>query len=151
MTALVATEEEKTWVAILEQLLNQESADKLSEAMNFRVSRESTGQELVLYQEAVSNYQPEIIILALFVGNDVTGNSRLMTRAPRIYFDLAPDGGVRRRPYSALEGRTSAWLNQHSRLLRLVQDRQHTQPGASSAGTKSYRDSTPGLSQRRAC
>ena len=116
MTVLVATEEEKTWVAVLERLLNQEFADKLWEVMNFGVSSASTGQELVLYQEVVSNYQPDIIILALFVGNDVTDNSRLLTRAPRIYFDLAPDGGVRRRPYSALEGRPSAWLNQYSRL-----------------------------------
>ena len=116
MTVLVATEEEKTWVAGLERLLNQDSADQLWEVMNFGVSSASTGQELVLYQEVVSNYQPDIIILALFVGNDVTDNSRLLTRAPRIYFDLAPDGGVRRLPYSALEGRPSAWLNQHSRL-----------------------------------
>ncbi len=114
MTVLVATEEDRTWVAELQRLLTLTTRNRW-EVMNFGVSSASTGQELVLYQEVVARYQPDIVVLALFVGNDVTDNSRRLTQAPRIYFELADDG-VRRLPYSTGSGRLSAWANQHSRL-----------------------------------
>ena len=116
MTVLVATEEDRTWVSRLEGLLNGVSESDRWEVLNFGVSSASTGQELVLYREVVSRYEPDIVILALFVGNDITDNSRRLTRAPRIYFDLTDDGGVRALPYSAPTSAASAWLNQHSRL-----------------------------------
>ena len=116
MTVLVATEEEKTWVARLEEHLNRSATEERWEVMNFGVSSASTGQELALYREVVAQYAPDIVVLALFVGNDVTDNSRRLTRAPRIYFELGDDGGVRQLPYSAGTGRLSAWANQHSRL-----------------------------------
>jgi len=116
MTVLVATEEKKTWVARLQGHLNRSATGERWEVMNFGVSSASTGQELVLYHEVVAQYEPDIVILALFVGNDVTDNSRRLTRAPRIYFDLADDGGIRRLPYSTGTDRLSAWANQHSRL-----------------------------------
>ena len=57
----------------------------------------------MLYREVVSRYRPDIVIVALFVGNDVTDNSIRLTRAPRIYFDLDGEDGVRRLPFSALD------------------------------------------------
>lgn len=116
MTVLVATEEERTWVSTLERMLSEHSSDDRWKVLNFGVSSASTGQELVLYREVVSLYEPDIVILALFVGNDVTDNSRLLTRAPRIYFDLADDGGVRRASNAVPISAPSTWLNRHSRL-----------------------------------
>jgi len=116
MTIAVATAEERTMVVELEHLLAATFPTESWEVLNFGVSSASTGQELVLYRELVWRYQPDIVLLAFFVGNDLTDNSRRLTSARRIYFDLGDKGGVRQLPYSAAAGGLSGWLNQHSRL-----------------------------------
>jgi hypothetical protein len=126
MTVVVATAEEKTMVADLERRLHAAFPGEHWEVLNFGVSSASTGQELVLYRELVWRYQPDIVVLAFFVGNDLADNSRRLTGARRIYFDLDDDGGVRQLPYSAAASGLSKWLNQHSRFYvwyRIVRTR----------------------------
>jgi len=116
MTVAVATAEERTMVADLERRLAAAFPDEAWEVMNFGVSSASTGQELVLYRELVWRYQPDVVVLAFFVGNDLADNSRRLTGARRIYFDLDENGGIRQLPYTAAASGLSVWLNQHSRL-----------------------------------
>lgn len=116
MTVAVATAEERTMVVELERLLAAAFPTEPWEVLNFGVSSASTGQELVLYRKLVWRYQPDIVLLAFFVGNDLTDNSRRLTSARRIYFDLDDKGGVRQLPYLAAASSLSGWLNQHSRL-----------------------------------
>ena len=45
------------------------------EALNFGVDGYGTTQELVTLREKVWAYQPDIVVLAIFLGNDVRNNS----------------------------------------------------------------------------
>ena len=45
------------------------------EALNFGVDGYGTAQELVTLREKVWAYQPDIVVLAVFLGNDVRNNS----------------------------------------------------------------------------
>jgi hypothetical protein len=50
------------------------------------------------------------------VGNDFADNSRRLTRAPRIYFDLDPDGTLRQGPAPGAPRALNRWLNHNSRF-----------------------------------
>jgi hypothetical protein len=119
MIASVATDEDKTLARRLEDLLTRDSAAAW-QVLNFGVSSSSTGTELVLYREVAARYQPDVVLCAFFVGNDLADNSYRLTQAPRIYFDLDEHGELRQLPFSAAQsaGRTriASWLDAHSRL-----------------------------------
>jgi hypothetical protein len=69
--------EDKTFTAVS----GRELADcpslkgKRIEAMNFGVDGYGTAQELITLQRKVWSYSPDIVILAIFLGNDVRNNS----------------------------------------------------------------------------
>lgn len=116
MISAVATDEDETLVRRLETALQGWRPDVPLEVLNFGVSSSSTGQELALYRRRVSAYQPDVVLLAFFVGNDFADNSRRLTRAPRIYFELDGDGNPRQVSAPAAPGAASRWLNLHSRF-----------------------------------
>lgn len=117
MIAAVATDEAHTLVRRLEDRLNETPSARW-EVLNFGVSSSSTGQELVMYREVASRYEPDIVICAFFVGNDLADNSHRLTRAPRLYFELDERGELRPRPFAppAAGGGLGGWLDRHSRL-----------------------------------
>jgi hypothetical protein len=69
--------EDKTFTAVS----GRELADcpslkgKRIEAMNFGVDGYGTAQELITLQRKVWSYSPDIVVLAIFLGNDVRNNS----------------------------------------------------------------------------
>lgn len=69
--------EDKTFTAVI----GRELADcpalkgKRIEAMNFGVDGYGTAQELITLQRKVWAYSPDIVVLAIFLGNDVRNNS----------------------------------------------------------------------------
>jgi hypothetical protein len=64
------------------------------EVLNFGVSGYSTAQEFITLQQRVWDYDPDIVLLAFFTGNDLTENLRDLDKDP-----LAP-----KRPYFIYEG-----------------------------------------------
>jgi len=116
MISAVATDEDKTLVRRLETSLQRRWPDVPFEVLNFGVSSSSTGQELALYRWRVSAYEPDLVLLAFFVGNDFADNSRRLTRAPRIYFALDDGGKPRLVSAPAAPGMLTRWLNLHSRF-----------------------------------
>jgi len=114
--AAVACDEEETAVHRLEQLLDESHPELDWEILNFGVSGSSTGQELVLYQEIVARYRPEIVLGAYFMGNDFADNSTRLSTNPRIYHALDDHGELVRVPLSTSRRRLSNWLNRHSRF-----------------------------------
>ena len=116
MIAGVATAEGKTLVGRLETALAERRPEARVEVLNFGVSSSSTGQELALYRGLVSAYEPDLVLLALFVGNDFADNSGRLTRARRIYFDLDEGGVLRERGRPAAPGPLTLWLQRHSRF-----------------------------------
>jgi lysophospholipase L1-like esterase len=116
MTAGIATDEERTFVRLLEASLASREGPGPVEAMNFGVASASTGSALVTWRGVARGYRPDLVLLAFFTGNDFGDNSSRLTRAPRAYFDLDEAGrlvpGREPAPTSAL----ARWLDRHSRL-----------------------------------
>ena len=114
--AAIATPEEQTLVGRLETLLDREDALRRWEVLNFGVSGGSTAQELVVYRKIASRYDPDVVVLAFFEGNDLSDNSHELSSSPRIYMELGADGELRQRPISVRINPYSAWLGRNSRL-----------------------------------
>ena len=86
--ALQVSEDKAFW-SVLERELNACSAfgNMRAEVMNFGVSGYGTAQELLAYQHRVSQYSPDIVVLAFTAGNDVRDNSKTLSNAvARPYF-----------------------------------------------------------------
>ena len=69
--------EDKTFTAVIGQQLSAspELRGRRVEAINFGVDGYGTAQELITLQRKVWAYQPDIVVLAIFLGNDIRNNS----------------------------------------------------------------------------
>jgi hypothetical protein len=69
--------EDKTFTAVAGRLLADCPAlkGKRVEAMNFGVDGYGTAQEMLTLQRKVWAYSPDIVVLAMFLGNDIRNNS----------------------------------------------------------------------------
>ena len=88
---------EKTYGAVLERLLNERHCfpGKYVEVLNFGVAGYSTAQELLLLEQEVWNYQPDIVIVAFYSARDVSNNVR----------DLNNTANPAQSPYFVYEGK----------------------------------------------
>ena len=70
-------------------------AGKKVEALDFGVSGYGTAQELLTLKDKVWKYQPDLVLLAFYTGNDVRNNWRpLELDGSRPYFVPRPDGSL---------------------------------------------------------
>lgn len=76
-TQAMQVPEEDTFAAVAARVLAQCPwlKGKRVEALNFGVDGYGTAQELVTLREKVWAYQPDIVVLAVFLGNDIRNNS----------------------------------------------------------------------------
>jgi hypothetical protein len=101
------------------------------EVINFGHSGYSTAQELLTWRHRARRYEPDFVVLEVYVGNDVAENSRALVAEPlRPYFvlrdgQLVLDDSFLREP--AFESRTTptarfvyGWLIPNSRLLHVA-------------------------------
>lgn len=116
MVAAVATAEERTLARSLEGRLRVSRPDATWEVMNAGVSSSNTGSELALYREVLSRYSPDLLVLVFWAGNDLADNSLALTRAPRLYFDIDPEGRLRQLPFAFNPSPVVEWLDRSSRL-----------------------------------
>lgn len=125
-------DQEHTFWSVLERRLNACAARKV-EVLNFGVSGYGTAHELIQLRRDVWQYDPDIILLAFFTGNDVRNNQReLNENAPAPYYSvrdgrLVLDDSFRaqlpslRRTGVMRELREAyGSLRNHSRLLQLL-------------------------------
>jgi lysophospholipase L1-like esterase len=115
MTAAVATEEEQTFVRRLQAALAADPRRPV-EVANFGVASASTGSELVTWRGVVAEYDPDLVLLAFFTGNDLADNSRRLTSAARPYFDVDGAGRLHQVEDPAPTPVLVRWLDRHSRL-----------------------------------
>ena len=116
MTAAIATGEERTFVRRLRDSLAQVERGRPVEVLNFGVSGASTASELVTWREVASGYEPDVVLLAFFTGNDLGDNSARLTRAPRVYFDVDAEGRLVPSEAPSPTPALVRWLDRHSRL-----------------------------------
>jgi hypothetical protein len=121
---------EERFTEILEQRLNASGglAGRQVEVMNFGVAGYGTADELLVWRYEAQRYDPDIVLLAFFAGNDVINNTRALQRnANRPYFllrdgELMLDDSFRHDP-----GHVMTWQRRlgygaidRSRLLQLA-------------------------------
>jgi hypothetical protein len=116
LIAAMAVDERDTLVAILERSLQASHPESRWEVMNFGISGASPGQELALYRAVVWRYAPDLVLLAFYVGNDLTDASTRLSNNPRIYFDVDENGELVQLPGSDARTALSRFLNRYSRF-----------------------------------
>ncbi len=126
---------DRTFWAVLEQRLKACPAlnGREPEVLNFGVSGYGTAQEYIALRQRVRPYDPDIVVLAFFTGNDVRNNNRTLNSGAAVpYFRLdngrlalddsfrkqlaPPDTSTMKRLLRA----TLAPLRNHMRLLQLA-------------------------------
>ena len=151
-TEALQVDEQDTWVQQLQLRLNGEPRCALlsghpagAQLLNFGVGGYGTGQELITWRHLASRYEPALVILAIYPGNDITDNEP-EPRTDRPVFRLERDGQLtidrNFREQPAIRWRLSppgqlveSAFN-HSRLLQLLNEAknrlaaQRTSPGA---------------------
>ncbi len=72
--------EDQTFTSVIGRRLKDcpALAGKKIEAMNFGVDGYGTAQELITLRRKVWNYSPDIVVLAVFLGNDIRNNSPVL-------------------------------------------------------------------------
>ncbi len=116
MVAAQAVDEDDTMVGQLQRMLNESQRDVKWEVLNFGVPGASPGQEMVLYKKLVARWDPDVVLCAFYVGNDLADNCSRLSHNPRIYFDLDDRGNPYQMPFSAKRIRVSQFLNRYSRF-----------------------------------
>jgi lysophospholipase L1-like esterase len=95
------------WQGVAERLEAELTAStgRPVEVINAGVAAYGTGQELLLLEQEVYKYEPDVVLLLFFVGNDVTNNNyRLelwennLKLALKPYWDLDRQGNLRMIP-----------------------------------------------------
>ncbi|NUP98296.1 MAG: SGNH/GDSL hydrolase family protein [Armatimonadetes bacterium] len=101
---------------VLPETFHQRAAGLLSrgglrcEAVSLGVSGYNTVQELLVYRELGRRYQPDAVVLAVFVGNDVSDNHPRLSGANLPFYALDPGGALRPLPFRPRWTRNRSWL-----------------------------------------
>ncbi len=131
-TEAVQVSVDETWWRVMAALLNSDACATPArfEVLNFAVSGWSTAQSLLAWRHHARGFGPDVVVLAFFIGNDLTENHPALDDEPlRPYFRLGESGLVlddrfRRHPsYRAATspvGRARQWIMERSRIAQLL-------------------------------
>ena len=87
------------------------------EVLNFGVTGYSPTQELLLFRDEAPKYGPQIVVLALFLDNDVSGSHPRLSVAPEAPFAVTEGSGLS-FDYSRAEASYNGYHRQPFYLLR---------------------------------
>lgn len=120
---------EHTAAVQLERLLNADGRGP-AEVINAGVGGYGTGQELLLLEQEGAKYQPDVVVLVFYTGNDVANNNyRLelvrgdLSLATKAYWDADEQGRLTRMdppPFVPASG-PLAWLRARSVFYNVVE------------------------------
>lgn len=127
-----------TWWKRLERRINTTPGCALTQAhpggvevMNFGVGAYGTGQQLLTWRTDVQATRPDLVLLAMYLGNDIDDNTP-RHRPDRPVFRLDPQGELQidqafrqTSPFRFRQswlGRGLDWLVDHSRLAQLLNE-----------------------------
>lgn len=101
-----------TFWSVLEKKLGRCPAmgERPVEVINFGISGHGTGQELLTLRHHVWQFDPDLVLLAFYTGNDIRNNSRALERSPH-------------RPYFVYRGEQLVLDDSFSRLPEFSADR----------------------------
>jgi lysophospholipase L1-like esterase len=86
--------QEETFTAVAERTLERcgATAARRVEVLNFGVSSYGTAQELILLRDRVLAYRPDVVVEAVFAGNDISDNSLELSMTPERPYFVERDG-----------------------------------------------------------
>src|ERR1039457_3727344 len=124
MTEAMQVPRERNFSSILENRLRgcRQLGGKTPETLNFGVSGYGTAQELIMLRTRVWKYHPDMVLLAVFPGNDIRNNRASLNRDPFCPYYSHQDGRLTLQPPP--EPKTDALrrfrdtLTDHSRVLQ---------------------------------
>ncbi len=122
------------WNVLEQQLSGCPSlAEKTVEVINFGVGDYGTAQQYLTLQEKALAYQPDLVLLQIFTGNDLVNNSRALSPGDRLSpfweqvngqwqmnFDFNQTATFQRR--DSWQRRTLFWFINRSRLLQVLNE-----------------------------
>jgi hypothetical protein len=123
---------ERTMPALMEAQLKQTRPSPPIEVLNLAQSGFGTTDECLRFQNFGRAFSPDLVVVGLFVGNDLRNNSKtLNTESMTYYYVLGPDGRLvldSSLPDAYEKGRTAFQrafqaVKQHSYLASLVSER----------------------------
>ncbi len=127
--------EETFWFKLGKNLKNCKSfhKGKKIEVINFGVSEYGTTQQYLTLKNHVWKYNPDIILLAFYSGNDISDNLKILsTKKYRPYFEFEGDkiksidkDYLKSKPYEILSsyyGQLFIKLSQYSRIAQLFRE-----------------------------
>ena len=137
-TEALQVDEQDSWVQQLQLRLNGDPRCALlsghsagAQLLNFGVGGYGTGQQLLTWRHQASRYKPDLVILAIYPGNDITDNEPEF-RTDRPVFRLERDGQLsidqsfREQPATRWRlsppGQLVESAFNHSRLLQLLNE-----------------------------
>ena len=151
---------EATFCEVLERELRERGppGDRTIEVLNFGISGYGTTQQLLTLQRRVWAYEPDVVLLAFYTGNDISDNSRVLSSAVtgpyHDYTDkgLVFDGSfVETEVFQARQGwamRSAYFALQYSRFLQLLNHaRLMWEISARAAGSGFAGPSEPGMTK----
>jgi hypothetical protein len=100
------------------------------EIINFGVSGYGTGAELITMQQKVWQYSPDMVLLLMTTGNDISDNMRTLKKGdetPYFYYrgdELVVDNSFRESPayrwHSSVLSHFGVWFRDHLRTVQLI-------------------------------
>ena len=114
---------EEAWPARLQEELRRRGMTR-AEVINAGIPAYAPDQELDLLRELLPRWRPDLVILALYVGNDVA-EVTLHRSAPPLF--VSAEGALIDDPTESDRhpGAIRAWLGRHSRLAAFLRVRVH--------------------------
>jgi lysophospholipase L1-like esterase len=99
MTAAMQVPLDETFAQVLEQRLNSAEGHRKWEVINAAVNAFGTDNELLFYRLEASKYQPDLVILGIYLANDVYNNDPVLEQmiggaAHKPYFELTASGDL---------------------------------------------------------
>ncbi|MCA9771871.1 MAG: SGNH/GDSL hydrolase family protein [Myxococcales bacterium] len=95
-TAGTEVDRDATFPSVVERSLAECGAlgGRRPEILNFGCGGYGTAQELLVLREVVWKYAPDLVILAVFTGNDIRNNSKALNRVDYIPYYVLRDGAL---------------------------------------------------------
>lgn len=119
---------EKTFWAVMERQFQECAGSHKIEVINFGVSGYGTALELITLREKVWDYSPDIVVLAMTTGNDISDNSRALKKAEDVPYFIERDGQLvlddsflnspTFRLRRSILNRSLRWLRNYSRVAQ---------------------------------
>lgn len=153
-TEALQVDQQQTWLQRLQARMNEAPTcgirqGRQVEVLNFGVGGYGTGQQLLTWRQQARRYRPDVVLLALYPGNDFTDNEPI-ARADRPVFSLDADGHLVRddrfrqtfshRFRTSPAGRLLDALINHSRVLQLLNEAKNRFGGLARAGSDAGTD-----------